>query len=116
MTGAKELLQLWHTNSQSCTCLSHLYIDMGKQVAVLAWALANLSKQQVEETLAGRDGVNPRWTGKADHETVRWYQAAQKIREDGNAQAIEDEVIVGALTDRIHVHRKNLWMLSVTIK
>ena len=66
--------------------------DMGKQVAVLAWALANLSKQQVEETLTGRDAVNPRWSGKADHETVRWYQAAQKIREDGNAQAIEDEI------------------------
>ena len=66
--------------------------DMGKQVAVLAWALANLSKQQVEETLAGRDGVNPRWTGKADHETVRWYQAAQKIREEEDAQSIEDEI------------------------
>ncbi len=66
--------------------------DMGKQVAVLAWALANLSQQQVEQTLVGRDGVNPRWSGKADHETVRWYQAAQKIREDGDAQAIEDEI------------------------
>ena len=66
--------------------------DMGKQVAVLAWALANLSKQQVEETLAGRDGVNPRWTGKADHETVRWYQAAQKIRGEEDAQAIEEEI------------------------
>ncbi|MDG1545846.1 MAG: arginine--tRNA ligase [Candidatus Poseidoniaceae archaeon] len=66
--------------------------DMGKQVAVLAWALANLSEQQVEETLVGRDGVNPRWSGKADHETVRWYQAAQKIRGEGDAQAIEEEI------------------------
>ena len=66
--------------------------DMGKQVAVLAWALANLSKEQVEQTLAGRDPVNPRWSGKADHETVRWYQAAQKMREGENAQAIEDEI------------------------
>ena len=66
--------------------------DMGKQVAVLAWALANLSKEEVEQTLSGRDGVNPRWSGKADHETVRWYQAAQKIREGENAQAIEDEI------------------------
>ena len=66
--------------------------DMGKQVAVLAWALANLSKEQVEQTLVGRDGVNPRWLGKADHETVRWYQAAQKMREGENAQAIEDEI------------------------
>ena len=66
--------------------------DMGKQVAVLAWALANLSKEQVEQTLVGRDGVNPRWSGKADHETVRWYQAAQKMREGENAQAIEDEI------------------------
>ena len=66
--------------------------DMGKQVAVLAWALANLSKEEVEQTLVGRDGVNPRWSGKADHETVRWYQAAQKMREGENAQAIEDEI------------------------
>jgi arginyl-tRNA synthetase len=66
--------------------------DMGKQVAVLAWALANLSEQQVEETLVGRDGVNPRWSGKADHETVRWYQAAQKIRGEEDAQAIEEEI------------------------
>jgi len=66
--------------------------DMGKQVAVLAWALANLSKEQVEQTLAGRDAVNPRWSGKADHETVRWYQAAQKMREGENTQAIEDEI------------------------
>ena len=66
--------------------------DMGKQVAVLAWALANLSKEEVEQTLSGRDGVNPRWSGKADHETVRWYQAAQKLREGEDAQAIEDEI------------------------
>ena len=66
--------------------------DMGKQVAVLAWALANLSKEEVEQTLVGRDGVNPRWSGKADHETVRWYQAAQKMREGEDAQAIEDEI------------------------
>ena len=66
--------------------------DMGKQVAVLAWALANLSREEVEQTLVGRDGVNPRWSGKADHETVRWYQAAQKMREGENAQAIEDEI------------------------
>ena len=66
--------------------------DMGKQVAVLAWALANLSKEEVEQTLSGRDGVNPRWSGKADHETVRWYQAAQKMREGEDAQAIEDEI------------------------
>ncbi len=66
--------------------------DMGKQVAVLAWALADLSKEEVEQTMAGRDGVNPRWSGKADHETVRWYQAAQKMREGENAQAIEDEI------------------------
>jgi arginyl-tRNA synthetase len=66
--------------------------DMGKQVAVLAWALANLSKEEVEQTLVGRDGVNPRWSGKADHETVRWYQAAQKMREGENAQAIENDI------------------------
>ena len=67
--------------------------DMGKQVGVLAWALKNLSETDVEQTLSERDPINPKWRGKADHERVRWYQAAQeirKIRED--KEEIENEI------------------------
>ena len=56
--------------------------DMGKQVAVLAWALANLSTDRVEEILADREPLNESWKDKADHERVRWYQAAQVLRND----------------------------------
>ncbi|DAC56654.1 MAG TPA: arginine--tRNA ligase, partial [Candidatus Poseidoniales archaeon] len=49
--------------------------DMGKQVAVLAWALANLSTDRVEEILADREPLSELWKDKADHERVRWYQA-----------------------------------------
>jgi len=67
--------------------------DMGKQVAVLAWALENLSKEEVESQLEGKDPVNPAWKGKADHERVRWYQAAQALRQDSEkAQNIEDSI------------------------
>ncbi len=55
--------------------------DMGKQVAILAWALANLSSQEVSDVLADKDDVNPKWAQKADHARVRWYQAAQALRE-----------------------------------
>ena len=65
--------------------------DMGKQVAVLAWALENLSKEMVNEILSDRDGMNPKWEGKPDHETVRWYQAAQALRSETN-QEIEDAI------------------------
>ena len=67
--------------------------DMGKQVGVLAWALENLSESDVEQTLSEREPINPKWRGKADHERVRWYQAAQeirKIRED--KEEIENEI------------------------
>ena len=67
--------------------------DMGKQVGVLAWALANLSAEEVEQTLDQRDPVNPKWQGKADHERVRWYQAAQSIRQDrSDKEEIETEI------------------------
>ena len=65
--------------------------DMGKQVGVMAWALANLSSEDVEGILKDKDGVNPRWEGKTDHETVRWYQAAQQLRSAGD-ESIEDEI------------------------
>ena len=42
--------------------LSEYYVDdMGKQVAVLAWALANLSAERVEEILSDREPVNEIW-------------------------------------------------------
>ena len=63
--------------------------DMGKQVGVLAWALANLSKDQVDEILNDEDNLNPRWKGKKDHETVRWYQAAQNLRSGNDSEDIE---------------------------
>lgn len=67
--------------------------DMGKQVAVLAWALANLSSEEVEATLDGREPLNPKWKGKADHERVRWYQAAQVLREQrADKEEIEQDI------------------------
>ena len=67
--------------------------DMGKQVGVLAWALANLTEEDVEATLKDRDGLNPKWKGKADHERVRWYQAAQVVRQERpDKEAIEQEI------------------------
>ena len=71
---------------------SEYYVDdMGKQVAVLAWALENLTSEDVNTILADRDESNPRWKDKPDHETVRWYQAAQVLRSDGR-QDIEDDI------------------------
>ena len=66
--------------------------DMGKQVAVLAWALSNLTKQQVDNILDDSESINPRWAGKKDHETVRWYQAAQSLRSDEGAEDIEEAI------------------------
>ena len=67
--------------------------DMGKQVGVLAWALANLSAEEVEKTLEQREPPNPKWQGKADHERVRWYQAAQSIRQErSDKEEIEADI------------------------
>ena len=65
--------------------------DMGKQVGVMAWALANLTSEDVDSILQDKDGVNPRWEGKTDHETVRWYQAAQQLRSEGD-ESIEEQI------------------------
>ena len=70
--------------------------DMGKQVAVLAWALENMSEQEVEELLFDRDPVNPQWVNKADHQRVRFYQAAQRRRQEGS-DAEEIEKAIGSL-------------------
>lgn len=69
--------------------------DMGKQVGVLAWALENLSKEEVEEVLSDRDPLNPKWADKEDHSRVRWYQAAQVLRQDSDddrKEKIESEI------------------------
>ena len=57
--------------------------DMGKQVGILSWALENLSAQEVEEILdaEGREKADPKWAEKADHRSVRWYQAANVLKE-----------------------------------
>jgi arginyl-tRNA synthetase len=69
--------------------------DMGKQVAILAWAMENLSKDKVNAILegAGRqslDGGSNNWDGKADHERVSWYQAANVLKEQDSS--IDQEV------------------------
>lgn len=69
--------------------------DMGKQVGVLAWALENLSEDEVNELLSDREPPSERWLTKADHQRVRWYQAAQVLRKDadeGRKAKIENEI------------------------
>lgn len=72
--------------------------DMGKQVGVLAWALENLSKEDVENLLSEREPPSKRWADKADHQRVRWYQAAQLLRNDADeARKAEMEQEIGEL-------------------
>ena len=67
--------------------------DMGKQVAVLAWALENLSKERVDSLLKDRTEDNDMWEGKSDHQSVRWYQAAQLLRQSSeNKEEIEHAI------------------------
>ena len=67
--------------------------DMGKQVAVLAWALEHMSAEEVEGLLAEREPANPQWVKKADHQRVRWYQAAQLLRKESpKSEAIEKTI------------------------
>ena len=70
--------------------------DMGKQVAVLAWALKNLSEQDLEEILQDKENISGKWESKADHSRVRWYQAAQKLRQDDN-KSVEIEKDISRL-------------------
>jgi arginyl-tRNA synthetase len=72
--------------------------DMGKQVGVLAWALENLSQEDVENLLSDREPPSERWADKADHQRVRWYQAAQLLRNDADdARKAEIEREIGEL-------------------
>ena len=69
--------------------------DMGKQVGVLAWALENLAEVEVNALLSEREPPSKRWLEKADHQRVRWYQAAQILRkdaDDGRKAEIEQEI------------------------
>jgi arginyl-tRNA synthetase len=70
--------------------------DMGKQVAVLAWALEHLDEAAVDELLADREAGNSLWSGKPDHQRVRWYQAAQRLRKDSE-EAANIEAAIGEL-------------------
>lgn len=66
--------------------------DMGKQVGILSWALKNLDAEKVSEVLASagrQDNLGP-WQGKQDHERVRWYQAANILKE--NNPQVDEEV------------------------
>ncbi|MBT5592978.1 MAG: arginine--tRNA ligase [Euryarchaeota archaeon] len=72
--------------------------DMGKQVGVLAWALENLSEEEVNSLLSERSKPSERWLGKEDHQRVRWYQAAQILRsESDEAKKAEIESEIGRL-------------------
>ena len=76
---------------------SEYYVDdMGKQVAVLAWALANLDAKDVEKILSDREPVNEMWENKPDHNRVRWYQAAQVLRGD-DSKKDEIEKAIGEM-------------------
>ena len=78
---------------------SEYYVDdMGKQVAVLAWALANLDAGDVERILSEREPVNEMWKNKPDHNRVRWYQAAQVLRNDDSKK----DDIEKAIGDMVH--------------
>ena len=76
------------------TVTAEYYVDdMGKQVAVLAWALENMTIEEVETLLADREAANPQWATKADHQRVRWYQAAQlRRKDDPSAEDIEKAI------------------------
>lgn len=75
--------------------------DMGKQVGVLAWALANLSEADVAAALSDRGDVDSTWAHKPDHARVRWYQAAQAIR-SAQEGTPEGEAIEKAIGTMVH--------------
>jgi arginyl-tRNA synthetase len=54
--------------------------DMGKQVGILAWALANLDEGKVSELLTAAEINEPsNHPEKPDHQRVRYYQAANLL-------------------------------------
>jgi arginyl-tRNA synthetase len=66
--------------------------DMGKQVGILAWAMSNLTQDEVEKILKEEDieELNPMWENKEDHIRVRWYQAVNSLRSSN--KKIEEEL------------------------
>ena len=64
--------------------------DMGKQVGILAWSLANLDDDRVSEILAAEDmDEMPSHPHKEDHQRVRYYQAANLLK------AVDPDVELG---------------------
>lgn len=64
---------------------SEYYVDdMGKQVGMLCWGLENLSEKQVDEILLHSeiDLEQGPHAKKADHNRVRWYQAANLLKSE----------------------------------
>jgi arginyl-tRNA synthetase len=59
--------------------------DMGKQVGILCWALENLDEATVDSILVEKglddDDSRGRHPSKQDHARVRWYQAANVLKE-----------------------------------
>jgi len=80
------MVRLHRCNGDTVT--SEYYVDdMGKQVAILAWAIENLDENTVSKILFDAemeaDNNSNQWAGKPDHDRVRWYQAANiKLKED----------------------------------
>lgn len=80
---------------------SEYYVDdMGKQVGVLAWALKHLDEGRVNALLAEREAPDPTWETKADHARVRWYQAAQLLRQEAPEE--EQALIEAEIADLVH--------------
>ena len=93
------MVRLHRHNGDKVT--SEYYVDdMGKQVAILAWALENLNEEIVSKILvdAGIEETERTdlWSGKPDHERVRWYQAANILLKD-------DESIGEALGEMVRL-------------
>ena len=81
------------------TVTAEYYVDdMGKQVAVLAWALEHLSAEDVERILEDREPPSELWSDKSDHQRVRWYQAAQLLRQESE----QKEEIEAKITEYVH--------------
>ena len=81
-------------------CAEYYVDDLGKQVGMLAWALDNLTPDEVREVLEadGRSSeADARWVDKADHERVLWYQAANHLSSE---QDKDDDAQSGSLLER----------------
>ena len=61
--------------------------DMGKQVGILCWAIENLSETQVNQILESKDlfEESSQHSQKADHQRVKWYQAANALKTEDSS-------------------------------